>query len=238
MLVEEAIERTVKGDRAAGLLVMEKRAGAWRFVVVDADGARRRDGRAAPACAACHRDAPRDFVFQWTWPPRPPRRRAVRRYVGAQSMSAATTAPMTATAPTAVATAAATYDARSAGSAAVALEPVAAAQERPRAPAGQARCRRRRRESALRAGPLSPRRRWRRADRRRDPTRWRRGRSAARASSRRARPSGAPRGRAPTRARRARRRAASRAPGCRRPRAERRDAPSSSEHVLDPARAR
>jgi hypothetical protein len=63
MLAEEAIERTDKGDRPAGLLVMEKRAGAWRFVVVDAGGHVVEWSR-AESCAACHRDAPRDFVFR------------------------------------------------------------------------------------------------------------------------------------------------------------------------------
>lgn len=63
MLVEEAIERTVKGDRPAGLLVMEKRAGAWRFVVVDAGGHVVTWSR-EEACIACHEDAPRDFVFR------------------------------------------------------------------------------------------------------------------------------------------------------------------------------
>jgi hypothetical protein len=62
MLVEEAVEKTVKGDRPAGLLVMEKRAGTWRFVVVDAAGHVVEWSR-AEACVGCHRDAPRDFVF-------------------------------------------------------------------------------------------------------------------------------------------------------------------------------
>jgi len=62
MLVEEAIERTGKGDRAAGLLVMEKRAEGWRFVVVVAGG-HVVEWTRVEACAACHRDAPRDFVF-------------------------------------------------------------------------------------------------------------------------------------------------------------------------------
>ncbi len=61
-LVEEAIEKTAKGDRAAGLLVMEKHAGAWRFVVVDADGHMMTWTR-EEACTSCHKDAPRDFVF-------------------------------------------------------------------------------------------------------------------------------------------------------------------------------
>lgn len=63
MLVEEAIERTAKGDRAAGLLVMEKRAGTWAFVVVQPDGGVAKDPQQA-ACIACHREAPRDFVFR------------------------------------------------------------------------------------------------------------------------------------------------------------------------------
>jgi len=62
MLVEEAIEKTPKGDRAAGLLVMEKRGEAWRFVVVDAGGHVVAWSR-EEACVACHHDAPRDFVF-------------------------------------------------------------------------------------------------------------------------------------------------------------------------------
>jgi hypothetical protein len=102
MLIEEAIERTARGDRAAGLLVMEKREGTWRFVVVGADGEVVDDARVA-ACAACHQEAPRDGVFP----------------VGpvAQAKTATSTAATTATAPTAVASAAATYDVRSAGSA-------------------------------------------------------------------------------------------------------------------------
>jgi hypothetical protein len=63
MLVEEAIEQTPKGDRAAGLLVMEKRDGAWRFTVVDAAGRVAEDARES-ACAECHREAPRGGVFR------------------------------------------------------------------------------------------------------------------------------------------------------------------------------
>jgi hypothetical protein len=62
-LVEEAIEKGPKGDRAAGLLVMEKRGGTWRFVVVDAGGNVVEDARAA-TCVECHREAQRDFVFR------------------------------------------------------------------------------------------------------------------------------------------------------------------------------
>ena len=63
VLVEEAIERTFKGDRAAGLLVMEKHGGAWRFVLVDAGG-HVVDWARDAACATCHKEAPRDFVFR------------------------------------------------------------------------------------------------------------------------------------------------------------------------------
>jgi hypothetical protein len=63
VLVEEAIERTARGDRAAGLLVMEKHGEAWRFVLVDAGGHVVEWARDA-ACASCHRDAPHDFVFR------------------------------------------------------------------------------------------------------------------------------------------------------------------------------
>ena len=62
MLVEEAIERGPGGDRPAGLLVMEKRAGAWRFVAVTPAGEVVSDARIA-ACATCHGEAPRDGVF-------------------------------------------------------------------------------------------------------------------------------------------------------------------------------
>jgi hypothetical protein len=63
ILVEEAIERTVRGDRPAGLLVMEKHGETWRFVLVEADG-HVVPGAQAAACASCHADAPRDFVFR------------------------------------------------------------------------------------------------------------------------------------------------------------------------------
>jgi hypothetical protein len=114
MFVEEALDRTADGG-SSGLLVMEKRAGAWRFAVVNPAGpgntTRNPDGdvvdepAATSPCTSCHREAPHDFVFRT---PRP----------APQSSSAATTAPTTATAPTTVAMPAATYDARSAGSAA------------------------------------------------------------------------------------------------------------------------
>jgi hypothetical protein len=72
VLVEEAIDRAAKGDRPAGLFVMEKGAGAWRFVAVGAGGEVADDARVAP-CAACHREAPRDYVFRAAAPPPAPR---------------------------------------------------------------------------------------------------------------------------------------------------------------------
>jgi hypothetical protein len=98
MLVEEALTGAVDAG-TLGLLVMEKRGNGWSFATVDADGAVVSDDRVS-ACAACHKDAARDFVFP------------------VQSSSAAATPAMNSTAPRTVATAAPTYDARSAGSAA------------------------------------------------------------------------------------------------------------------------
>jgi hypothetical protein len=97
MLIEEAFESAAQGGRALGLLVMEKRGGTWRFVAVGADGDVVDDARVA-ACASCHREAPRDSVFPL-----------------GQANSAASSAAITATAPTAVASAAATNETRSAG---------------------------------------------------------------------------------------------------------------------------
>jgi len=102
VLVEEAIERVVKGDRAAGLLFMEKKDGAWRFQAVGPDGSAAEE----PRCAACHAQAARDDVFRVD-----------------QSSSAASSAAMTATVPTAVARMAATADARSAGPADASVNP-------------------------------------------------------------------------------------------------------------------
>jgi hypothetical protein len=103
VFVEEAIDRATGDGGVAGLLAMEKRGSAWRFSAVEPDGQVLTDARTT-ACATCHHEAPHDFVFRT-----PP---------ATQSSSAAASAAMTATAPTPVATAAATYDARSAGSAA------------------------------------------------------------------------------------------------------------------------
>jgi hypothetical protein len=105
MLVEELLSRGASdaGD-ANGLLVMEKRGDGWRFVAVGPDGDVAADARVA-ACAECHREAPRDFVFRIPAP------------VPRQSSSADASAATTTIAPTTVAMPAATYDARSAGSA-------------------------------------------------------------------------------------------------------------------------
>jgi hypothetical protein len=63
MLVEEAIGRTAKGDRAAGLLVMQKTGEGWRFLVIDDAGVVVKDGQ-EDRCAACHAEAPRGGVFR------------------------------------------------------------------------------------------------------------------------------------------------------------------------------
>jgi hypothetical protein len=103
MLVEEALVRAAPDAGVSGLLMMEKRAGVWRFGAAGPDGEVASDSRFA-LCAACHRDAPHDFVFRT--PPLAP-----------QSKSTPASAATTTIAATPVATAAATYDARSAGSA-------------------------------------------------------------------------------------------------------------------------
>ncbi len=106
MLVEETLDRgSLDGGAPLGLLVMEKRAETWRFAAVGPDG-EVASSAAVAACAQCHRDAPDDFVF-----------RTPRPVQAGQNIKATTSAAMTVTAPTPVATAAATYDARSAGSA-------------------------------------------------------------------------------------------------------------------------
>lgn len=100
VLVEQLSEPGALGVRGAGRLVMAKSGGAWRFSATDEKGALAEEARTA-ACAVCHREAPRDFVF--VFPP------------GPQSNNATPSAAMTASAPTSVAIDAATYDARSAG---------------------------------------------------------------------------------------------------------------------------
>ena len=61
ILLEELIAQRAGADRPAGLFVMEKRAGQWRFVVVGTRGEVVSDARVAP-CAECHRGA-KDSVF-------------------------------------------------------------------------------------------------------------------------------------------------------------------------------
>jgi len=103
MLVEELFARGVPdGGGAEGLLVIEKRAEGWRFAAVGPEGSAVSDVRVEP-CVTCHRDAARDFVF-----PTP---------AASYSSSADASAATTTIAPTTVATPAAMYDARSAGSA-------------------------------------------------------------------------------------------------------------------------
>jgi hypothetical protein len=102
VLIEEAVELAATGDRPQGLLVMEKKDGAWAFRAVGTDGGAVTDAR----CEKCHAEAPRDDVFRVD-----------------QSRQAAITDAMTPTVPTAVATTAATYDARSAGRADASLSP-------------------------------------------------------------------------------------------------------------------
>jgi hypothetical protein len=62
LYVEEAIERGPSGDRPAGLLVMERRGGVWRYLAVMPSG-EVVTGQPVAACVACHREAPADEVF-------------------------------------------------------------------------------------------------------------------------------------------------------------------------------
>lgn len=63
MFVEETTARGVADGGASGLLMMEKRAGAWRFAAVSPEGEIVSDSRVAP-CGECHREAPHDYVFR------------------------------------------------------------------------------------------------------------------------------------------------------------------------------
>ncbi|HXX69806.1 MAG TPA: hypothetical protein VEK07_21680 [Polyangiaceae bacterium] len=65
ILVEEAIVHDIRGDEAAGLLVMQQRGG-WQFMAIEPDGTVVSDGRVA-ACAACHGQAPH-AVFPLAFP--------------------------------------------------------------------------------------------------------------------------------------------------------------------------
>lgn len=69
MLVKEQFDRTVTGDRPAGILAMEKREagfdpanGDWRWIVLSPRGELVREGK-IEKCAGCHRDSKHDFVF-------------------------------------------------------------------------------------------------------------------------------------------------------------------------------
>jgi hypothetical protein len=108
MFVEETLGGAPRGgDAVQGRLGMEKRAGGWRYFVMP-DGADASDVAPSSTCAACHHEAARDDTFRL-----PPSRAAAP-----QTHSAASSAAITAMAPTAVAIPAATYDASSAGAAA------------------------------------------------------------------------------------------------------------------------
>ncbi len=103
LLLEEAIappERASERDKLLGLLVMRKDAGQWHYVAVGPDGGVAEESRTS-RCAACHEQALRDSVFQEV------------------STIVTITAPKMAIVPNSVASAAATSEARSAGSAAL-----------------------------------------------------------------------------------------------------------------------
>jgi hypothetical protein len=59
-LVMEHLRRG--SDEAGPILAMERRDGAWRWVMIASDQRVVVDGD-APACAQCHAEAPRDAVF-------------------------------------------------------------------------------------------------------------------------------------------------------------------------------
>jgi len=69
MFVEEALPpgTSAAGEASAGLLVMEKRGGAWTYAIVNPGADVWTDDRVAP-CATCHRDAPRDSIFRMPVP--------------------------------------------------------------------------------------------------------------------------------------------------------------------------
>jgi hypothetical protein len=62
LVVEEALDAAGGTDKPAGLWVMEKKGGAWRFVAVSPEGEAVSDARVA-LCAECHAQAPHDGVF-------------------------------------------------------------------------------------------------------------------------------------------------------------------------------
>jgi hypothetical protein len=61
-LVEEAIARVPHEGAPMGLLIMEKGPSGWQFSATGPSGEPADDAGVA-ACAECHREAPRDFVF-------------------------------------------------------------------------------------------------------------------------------------------------------------------------------
>lgn len=65
---EFAMDHTERqGDKSAGPAMTMKKGddGAWQFGVITARGETLR-GRSLESCTACHKDAPRDFVFPIT----------------------------------------------------------------------------------------------------------------------------------------------------------------------------
>jgi hypothetical protein len=63
MYLEEATTRDARGDRSAGVLVMEKKGGSWQFGAVGPKG-EIADDAGVGACVTCHREAD-DGVFPW-----------------------------------------------------------------------------------------------------------------------------------------------------------------------------
>jgi hypothetical protein len=63
MFVEETFVSGESDGGSQGLLMMEKRAGSWRFGATSSDGEIANDSRLVP-CVDCHREAPHDFVFR------------------------------------------------------------------------------------------------------------------------------------------------------------------------------
>lgn len=63
IVAKDQYERSVAGEKLAGVLAMQKKDdGAWRWIVIDAGGRVVQDG-AIEACATCHAQAAVDSVF-------------------------------------------------------------------------------------------------------------------------------------------------------------------------------
>lgn len=60
--VVAAVHRDVDTSRPGPIYVMEKRAGAWAFQVLGADGRPAEHGPLT-LCARCHAEAPADMLF-------------------------------------------------------------------------------------------------------------------------------------------------------------------------------